>query len=203
MNLKHTYWLLRHGKSMANELDIIVSDMANGIDEKYGLSEVGQQQARQAGASLKKELQEQLAANRVMLYSSPFSRTMQTAQFAVAELVPDIVLSIQEAPELRERSFGCFELQSCSKYELVWVEDAKDSRNRPAGGGESVQDVADRTLGFVHGLEASLSGSHHIILVSHGDALSILAAALLGTDLEKHREHGLPNCGLLRIPLSS
>jgi broad specificity phosphatase PhoE len=35
--------------------------------------------------------------------------------------------------------------------------------------------------------------------VSHGDALSILAAALLGTPLGEHRRHGLPNCGTLRI----
>lgn len=39
----------------------------------------------------------------------------------------------------------------------------------------------------------------HVVLVSHGDALSILAAALLGTPLADHRRHGLPNCGILRI----
>lgn len=55
-----------------------------------------------------------------------------------------------------------------------------------------------RTAGLVERLERQHSGKH-IVLVSHGDALSILAAALLGTPLADHRRHGLPNCGILRV----
>lgn len=62
-----------------------------------------------------------------------------------------------------------------------------------------MEDVAARTAGLVDRLEAAHSG-RHIVLVSHGDALSILAAALLGAPLRAHRAHGLPNCGVLRIP---
>lgn len=58
--------------------------------------------------------------------------------------------------------------------------------------------MAARTMGLVQRLERQHSG-RHIVLVSHGDALSILAAALLGTPLGSHRQHGLPNCGILRI----
>ena len=58
--------------------------------------------------------------------------------------------------------------------------------------------MAARTAGLVLRLEAQHSG-RHVVLVSHGDALSILAAALLGTPLGEHRRHGLPNCGTLRI----
>lgn len=71
-------------------------------------------------------------------------------------------------------------------------------RRPPGEGGESVEDVAARTAGLVERLEARHSG-RHVVLVSHGDALSILAAALLGTGLGGHRRHGLPNCGILRI----
>jgi len=71
--------------------------------------------------------------------------------------------------------------------------------HRPSGeGGESVDDVAARTLGLLQRLEAQHAGQH-IVLVSHGDALSILAAAALGTPLGQHRQHGLPNCGIMRI----
>ena len=71
--------------------------------------------------------------------------------------------------------------------------------HRPLGeGGESVDDVAARTLGLLDRLEAQHAGQH-IVLVSHGDALSILAAAALGTPLGQHRQHGLPNCGIMRI----
>lgn len=65
-----------------------------------------------------------------------------------------------------------------------------------------MEDVAARTAGLVQQLEQRHSGKH-LVLVSHGDALSILAAALLGTPLGEHRRHGLPNCGILRIGGSS
>jgi broad specificity phosphatase PhoE len=68
-----------------------------------------------------------------------------------------------------------------------------------AGGGESVQDVAERMQRLITGLEDAHEGCH-VLLVSHGDALSILASVLLGTDLRAHRQHGLPNCGVLRVP---
>lgn len=74
---------------------------------------------------------------------------------------------------------------------------------RPPGeGGESVEDVAARTTALVSRLEAEHSG-RHIVLVSHGDALSILAAALLRVPLGQHRVHGLPNCGVLRVPAAA
>lgn len=62
-----------------------------------------------------------------------------------------------------------------------------------------MEDVAARTSGLVDRLEEQHEG-RHVVLVSHGDALSILAAALLGAPLGGHRAHGLPNCGVLRIP---
>lgn len=72
----------------------------------------------------------------------------------------------------------------------------------PAGGGESVDDVARRLLAFVERVEGEGQGGRHVVLVSHGDALSILAAALLGTPLGQHRTHGLGNGGILRLPPS-
>lgn len=90
-------------------------------------------------------------------------------------------------------------LQSTSSYALVWAEDAASIANRPPGpGGESVADVADRLLTFIRRLEQAHRG-RDIVLVSHGDALSILAAVLLGAPLSSHRQHGLPNAGILRL----
>ena len=68
-----------------------------------------------------------------------------------------------------------------------------------AGGGESVDDVAARLRLFLACLEARHNGCN-VVLVSHGDALSILAAVVRGTPLGAHRQHGLPNCGILKLP---
>ena len=109
---------------------------------------------------------------------------------------------------LRERHFGGFELQSHDHYKTVWVEDARDVNWRaPAkkkgsgdddeegggddGGGEegeSVVDVAARLRDLFARLEAAHSGKN-ILLVAHGDTLSIATAVARGGGLGKHREH--------------
>ena len=42
-------------------------------------------------------------------------------------------------------------------------------------------------------------GGRHVVLVSHGDSLSILASVLRRTPLAEHRQHGMPNCGVMRV----
>lgn len=89
-------------------------------------------------------------------------------------------------------------MQSSTNYELVWKNDAQGTDIKPPGGGESVDDVAARLLSFIQDLEKKHFGCT-IIIVSHGDALSILASVLMKTDLAKHRQHGLPNGGIMEI----
>ncbi|KAL4419357.1 hypothetical protein ABPG77_001584 [Micractinium sp. CCAP 211/92] len=203
---RNTYWLLRHGRSHANEQDVIVSLPENGRDPRWGLSGVGQQQAAAAGRQLAAALAAEpgYAPEQLLVLASPFSRTLQTAECAglALGLAPgDARLQVED--QLRERCFGAYELASCCNYEKVWERDAASTANRPPGqGGESVEDVAHRTAGLIARLEAQHHGKH-IVLVSHGDALSILAAALMSTPLGSHRQHGLPNCGILRIPVAA
>lgn len=59
-----------------------------------------------------------------------------------------------------------------------------------AGGGESVTDVARRLAEFLHQLEARHQGDD-VVLVAHGDTLSILWAVFRGTPLRCHRDVAL------------
>ena len=59
--------------------------------------------------------------------------------------------------------------------------------------------VADRAEAVILQLERDHE-DRDIILVGHGDSISILSARLLGPSLEQHRRYGLANCGVLRIP---
>ncbi|KAL4856351.1 Agropine synthesis reductase [Chlorella vulgaris] len=197
---RNTYWLLRHGRSYANEQDVIVSSPENGQDARWGLNDVGRQQAAAAGLELAQMLGSHEPAALLVL-ASPFSRTVETAvEVGTALGIGKADPRLQLEPALRERCFGSHEMTSCANYAVVWAEDALATCNRPPGlNGESVEDVAARTTSLVQQLEQQHSG-RHIVLVSHGDALSILAAALLSTPLGQHRQHGLPNCGVLRIP---
>lgn len=199
-HLRNTYYLLRHGTSVANEKDIIVSCLENGTKAEWGLSDLGREQAERAGEHLL-ELLGHFDASRLRFYSSPFSRAVETAARAASHLeVHRTDDRFALAPELRERGFGAeYELAPTSNYEQVWEADVADSSTCPPGGGESVDDVAARLRLFMACLEARHNGCN-IVLVSHGDALSILAAVVLGTPLGAHRQHGLPNCGILELP---
>lgn len=119
-------WLLRHGRSRANEAGVVVSALAHGTLPEYGLSAHGQAQARAAGRELAAQGPAALA-----VLASPFARTLETAALAAAELAPGCFADGKAAADLldadgppdtwapppprvraalRERGFGAFEL---------------------------------------------------------------------------------------------
>ena len=103
------------------------------------------------------------------------------------------------APELRERFFGAaLELKSHDNYCPAWAGDAKDPASRVGGDGESVAEVAARAGALLAALEARHAG-RAVLLVSHGDTLSITLTAARGGDLRRHREHGLETAELRRL----
>jgi broad specificity phosphatase PhoE len=80
-SFRNRYWILRHGRSVPNERGIIVSSLENGTKPEFGLAPQGVEQARLAGESLRKELEELgVPLDSVQIRYSPFSRTMETAR---------------------------------------------------------------------------------------------------------------------------
>eukprot|EP00879_Flechtneria_rotunda_P022746 GHRR01024023.1.p1 GENE.GHRR01024023.1~~GHRR01024023.1.p1 ORF type:complete len:260 (+),score=71.80 GHRR01024023.1:341-1120(+) len=150
----------------------------------------------------RQQLQQQLAQlgvplNDLDIYSSPFSRTVETAHIAAVAggINP---ARIQETPLLRERFFGAaLELTTHDNYCPAWASDAVDPRSKPAGNqdGESVLEVSARIQRLFQQLEQQHQG-RHIQLVSHGDTLSVLMATFYGTPLTQHRDYGLQTAQL-------
>lgn len=178
-HLKNKYFVLRHGRSIPNENGLIVASMEHGALQEYGLAPTGILQAEDAGKTFLKKLQEEnVSINKVRIYSSPFSRTRQTAELVVRVLDPESrFLHIQILDDLRERYFGPkLELQSHDLYSKVWLSDLESPLAGPAGG-ESVADVARRLSQVILKLEALHEGCV-ILLVSHGDPLQILQAVV-------------------------
>jgi len=66
-------------------------------------------------------------------------------------------------------------------------------------GGESVEDVVERVDMLLEELESSNCG-RDILLVAHGDVLSILWAHVSGNSLQKHWTIELKNCELRKLP---
>ncbi|KAJ7237231.1 hypothetical protein O6H91_Y445800 [Diphasiastrum complanatum] len=177
MALRNKYWVLRHGRSIPNERGLIVSHLSNGVLPEYGLAPEGILQAQAAGELFFKEL-ENLGMQRVCIFTSPFSRTRETAE-AVAGVLKSLLgeqcmnLQIQVMDELRERYFGPpLELQSHEHYPEIWDIDAHNPMVAPDGG-ESAADVAERLTSVLPRIENDLKGCA-VLIVSHGDTLQIL-----------------------------
>ncbi|KAG6556417.1 hypothetical protein Mapa_002360 [Marchantia paleacea] len=179
--LKNHYWFLRHGRSIPNESGLIVSSLSNGLSPGYGLAASGVIQATSAGELFLKNIQDSgIPAENIKLYSSPFSRTSQTAEAVTAVLMQHkLHPTIEFLEDLRERFFGSpLELQSHDHYSEIWKIDARDPLVGPEGG-ESVADVAMRVIRALLRIEQEVQGYEHaVIVVSHGDTLQILQTVI-------------------------
>lgn len=118
------FYLLRHGESEANVLNIAAG---GGVDSP--LTSLGKDQADKLGAVL-----DQLPMRPTRIFHSPQSRARETAQ----RVNRTLNLSMTEIPKLHEHSLGGWEGQSWTIIKpLVYG-------NQTAPGGESRSDFATR-----------------------------------------------------------
>ena len=174
--LKNSYFIMRHGKSLANQVELIVSSPYNGVNS-YGLHEQGRDQV-----VLSVEATPALAEISLIL-SSDFQRARESAEIAhdLLGCQEDIVFH----KHLRERFFGEFELNSSENYQTVWDEDGLDASHTKFGV-ESVDAVMDRATTLITTLEGYFTDVS-FLLVSHGDVLQILQTAFHKLPASEHR----------------
>jgi probable phosphoglycerate mutase len=169
---------MRHGQSRANVLSIIVSRLENEIREEYSLSALGEHQVSASMAAAKKD---GTFGSDTLIYSSPLSRCVKTAEI-VQEILgaPEVMVDVA----LRERDFGTLEMGP-EKYPDVWGLDARDE-NHKTFGVESVREVQERMACMILSLERQYQGKK-ILIVSHGDPLQILQTYFLKISPAVHR----------------
>lgn len=178
-HLVNTYYVLRHGKSLANDEELIVSHPDDGVP-CYGLSEEGW---RQVAEAVENAINNHILDQTALIVSSDFARARETAESAARLLgTQDIILTSR----LRERYFGTWDKQHNRNYQRVWDADAADGTHKQDNV-ESTQEVVSRTTLLIMDLERDYSG-RTILLVSHGDALQILQTAFERVDSSRHRQ---------------
>ena len=144
----------------------------------WDLTELGKTHADHIGQKLKDEL----AGKNVVMYSSDLKRAKQTAEEIEKHLgVKPILRS-----ELRERNLG-----KCCGKSVQWLRENIESPentvdDRLFSDGESRRDAWNRLLPFFE--EIMASDDEYIIIVSHGDLLSIWNAMYLGLPIESYYE---------------
>src|SRR5262245_11515089 len=105
--LNNRYILQRHGRSLANEQGIIISDPQVGT-VAFGLVAEGRTEARRSAGWLKSR--RFFNRDKAIIFSSDFKRARETAEESRGVLGSEI--DIVATPALRERNFGGLEQAS-------------------------------------------------------------------------------------------
>lgn len=167
------YVLMRHGESMANLADRIVSLPENGVGD-FGLSELGREQAHRAA-------QASGLGPETLVLASDFLRTRETAEIAARALG---AAEPSFTPDLRERGFGSLEGHCGDDYHRVWAQDEQDPQHTLFGV-ESACHLAERLEALLQRLEQEHQ-QRTILLVSHGDPLRFLQLQAARRPLTDH-----------------
>ena len=165
---RHTYYLLRHGRSTANVDEIISSDRESlAYTDKHGLTATGYQQGYDSAKQLLDELTGSTEkGDTVVFVSSPFARARQTAQACLEGLFTNKTnmerwksdLGLKVLPQiyyhdlLLERYFGRLDGEAIYTYAYVWPLD-KMNVTHTAFDVESVAAVCTRLKRLVRDLE--------------------------------------------------
>lgn len=179
-SIHNTYFVLRHGESNPNMRGVIVSHPEIGKEKTHALTPVGEEQVR---TSVSKSLERgQLNADTI-IYSSPFSRCMRTAE--IAREVLRIAVPVIVDARLGERWFGDWDGTSSMNYEKVWGNDTQNEHHT-TDNVESPASVQKRAVALIADIEKAYANKT-ILLVSHGDVLQILQTAFHAVGAGEHR----------------
>ena len=140
----------------------------------WDLTELGKEQADRIGEKLKTEL----AGKKPILFSSDLKRAKQTAEAIAKHLGVQPIFR----RELRERNLG-----KCCGKSVQWLRENRECPEKTVddklfSDGESRRDAWNRLRPFYE--EMMANDEETIIIVSHGDLLSIWNAMFLGLTVE-------------------
>lgn len=195
--LRNHFYLLRHGQSTANVANVISSARSLMYSDKHGLTELGEQQGRNAADQMKTLLllNDDSKTKKLTFYSSPFARARQTAQACLDSIletndkIKDAGMSDWKVTEevllndgLIERYFGRLDDTDIRTYSYVWPVDMLNVTHTEYDV-ESVAAVATRIRDTIANIDAQHGPDEHIVLVSHADVLQITQLYATITDI--------------------
>lgn len=180
---------IRHGQSTANAAGIWQGQL------DYPLSDLGREQASQAGRAL---AQEQLDA----FYASPLLRAYETAMIIAANT--NYKGEVSTEPGLAERAGGTLEGTTAEQRmedNLALVEkflSLPEEERWTLVGAESDDDVLRRVSTSVSEIRSQNPPDARIVLVSHGGAMRAYFRELFGGDILTGKTR-TPNASITRI----
>ena len=140
----------------------------------WDLTEIGKIQAENIGKKLSSEYE----SKKFVMYSSPLKRSLQTAE--IVSKYFDIEINFDDS--LKERNLGMAVGKSVDWFRENMQRQEHTIDDRFFDDGESRNDLWNRLLPFYEKILSSKD--ENIIIVSHGDTLSVFNAMWLGLDVE-------------------
>ena len=167
-------YLVRHGATQLSAEDRFAGEI--GVD----LSPEGREQAARLGERLRDD---EIGA----IYSSPLSRTVETARIVAGKCGLDIQLS----DGLREIHHGHWEGLTRLEVEARFAQEYSDWQQDPftfaPAGGESGVSVLARALPAIREIVVRHAGQK-VLVVSHKATIRLLLSSLLGFDPRGYRD---------------
>jgi len=167
-------YLVRHGATQLSAEDRFAGEI--GVD----LSPEGREQAARLGERLRDD---EIGA----IYSSPLSRTVETARIVAGKCGLDIQLS----DGLREIHHGHWEGLTRQEVETRFAQEYSDWQQDPftfaPAGGESGVSVLARALPAIREIVVRHAGQN-VLVVSHKATIRLLLSSLLGFDPRGYRD---------------
>jgi len=170
---KNRYFLLRHGESLMNVKQIIVSTLPEKV--RCPLTEKGRSQIKKVARILKKEKID-------LIIASDLIRTRETAEIVGKELGIKPIFE----KRLRDIQAGVFEGKSLKAHTSFWKSYEERFLKRPKGG-ESYLEVKMRVYNFLKDLEKKYQGKT-ILLVGHQRPWAMLEGAVKGYSVKEFSE---------------
>lgn len=188
--------LIRHGESEANVDRYLFGRVP---DYTIELTDIGREQAREAGWRLK----ELVGEDTVYFYVSPFWRARSTFE-CVAAAFPRSQFVYSEEPRLREQEWGY--LRSQEEFDMICQE------RREYGtfyyripGGEAGSDVYDRVNDLLGSLYRDFTAKdfpENCVLITHGLAIRLFIMRFFHLTVEVFERMLAPkNCDLVLLEL--
>ncbi|MEH7274057.1 histidine phosphatase family protein [Neobacillus vireti] len=170
-------YLIRHGEA---EHNVDKTVMAHTHDSQHSLTELGQKQAQVTA-----EFFNTIVTPKIVLYSSPYLRTMQTAK-VIHSLLPEGV-PFYENPLIREWELG-------NLYDFSDRPPEKKKEFKAAGqfyfrfqNGESLADVYLRATMFMHSVVERVRCQQrydNVVVVTHAAFIHMLLTFLMNWPME-------------------
>ncbi len=171
-------FLIRHGKSSSNSME----NKNEGLpDNKVYLTEIGKQQAKEAGIFLKDYFENNaLDYDSSIMFNSPFVRTRETSDI-IHEILD--IQTRKEDPLLIEHQYGLFSdtpfdvskekyPEFYAYYDNFYKNGCKFYIKFPMG--ESPADVALRTRIFLQEMYKDCEDIDNVFVISHGNAIKTM-----------------------------